>query len=173
MYTRYEHLRYIIYLIEIYILHSLDQTPGLLPEIFGARPLLVIPALVCICLFEKKFISIAFGILVGLLFDINSSSFLGFNAVILGICGCILELMCTYFMKTNFFSSIIFTGIFSLIIMSTNFCFHYDTMSYNFVWDFWYWPIVISTMISALPIYFLHRTISGRIRERKNETHKY
>ena len=41
---RYKIIRYFAYTIEILILYMVQETPGLLPEIGGARPVLLIPA---------------------------------------------------------------------------------------------------------------------------------
>lgn len=175
MYNTYKIIRYIIYVLEIYILHSLDQTPGLTMEIFGARSLAALSGFVCISLFEKEFTSMMFGILVGLLIDFSSGSVLGVNALILGLTGYILGVICSYFVRTNFLSAIFISGLVSLIVTGVDFCLHYvlSGASNKLIWNIWYLPIVIHTMAVALPIYFFNRTISYCTRERQNEKYRY
>ena len=47
-------IRYLAYTLELLVLFMLQETPGLLPTIFGSRPLLVLPAVLTIALFEKE-----------------------------------------------------------------------------------------------------------------------
>ncbi|HCB90399.1 MAG TPA: rod shape-determining protein MreD, partial [Ruminococcaceae bacterium] len=49
------------YSIEILVLFVLQETPGLIPEIGGARPVMLIPAAVCIAMFESETPAMAFG----------------------------------------------------------------------------------------------------------------
>lgn len=51
---RYKIIRYFAYTIEILILYMVQETPGLLPEIGGARPVLLIPAAISIAMFESE-----------------------------------------------------------------------------------------------------------------------
>ena len=41
-------IRYLAYTLELLVLFMLQETPGLLPTIFGSRPLLVLPAVLTI-----------------------------------------------------------------------------------------------------------------------------
>ena len=68
---RYKIIRYFAYTIEILILYMVQETPGLLPEIGGARPVLLIPAAISIAMFESELAGIAFGLLCGLFLDIG------------------------------------------------------------------------------------------------------
>ncbi|HBT91305.1 MAG TPA: rod shape-determining protein MreD, partial [Ruminococcaceae bacterium] len=64
--SRYRVIRYLGYSIEILVLFVLQETPGLIPEIGGARPVMLIPAAVCIAMFESETPAMAFGLAGGL-----------------------------------------------------------------------------------------------------------
>ena len=80
---RYKIIRYFAYTIEILILYMVQETPGLLPEIGGARPVLLIPAAISIAMFESELAGIAFGLLCGLFLDIGMGGVLGFHGLLL------------------------------------------------------------------------------------------
>ena len=69
-----------------------QETPGLLPEIGGARPVLLIPAAISIAMFESEFAGIGFGLLCGLFLDIGMGGVLGFHGLLLAAAcyGCLL-----------------------------------------------------------------------------------
>ena len=62
-------IRYLAYTLELLVLFMLQETPGLLPPIYGVRPVLLLPAVVAIALFEEEIPAMAFGILGGLFCD--------------------------------------------------------------------------------------------------------
>ena len=47
-------IRYLAYVLELLVLFMLQETPGLLPSIFGARPVLLFPAVVAIAMLEPE-----------------------------------------------------------------------------------------------------------------------
>lgn len=173
MYRNYKLLRYVIYTIEAYFLYALEQTPNLLIDFGGIKPLPIISLLVYICLLENKFTSMIFGISIGLLLDFSYSGLLGINAIALELCSYILANMCLCFIKTNFLTAMFFSGIFSLIAIIIDFCINNHIYGYVFMWKCWYFPIIINTMLITLPIYFFNRIVSYCTREQKNEKYKF
>lgn len=173
MYRNYKLLRYVIYTIEAYFLYALEQTPNLLIDFGGIKPLPIISLLVYIGLSENKFTSMIFGILIGLLLDASYGGLLGINALVLGFCSYILANMCLYFIKTNFLTAMFFSGIFSLTTIIIDFCVNNHVDAYVFIWKSWYFPIIINTMLITLPIYFFNRIVSYCTRERTNEKYKF
>ncbi len=173
MYKNRKLLRYIIYTLEVYFLYALGQTPNLLMGFWDTKSLPIISSLVCICLFENKFIAMIFGAFIGLLLDFSCGGLLGINAIVLGLCSYVLATMCLYFIKTNLLTAMFFSGIFSLIAIIIDFCLHNHMDSYIFMWNFWYWKIIVNTILFALPVYFFNRMVLHRTRERKNEEYKF
>ena len=49
--NRYKGIRFFAYVLEILVLFMVQETPGLLPPILGARPVLLIPAALSIAFF--------------------------------------------------------------------------------------------------------------------------
>ena len=55
-------IRCLAYTLELLVLFMLQETPGLLPPIYGVRPVLLLPAVIAIALFEEEIPAMAFGI---------------------------------------------------------------------------------------------------------------
>ena len=60
-------IRYLAYTLELLVLFMLQETPGLLPTIFGSRPLLVLPAVLTIALFEKELPAMIEAVIIGII----------------------------------------------------------------------------------------------------------
>ena len=80
-------IRYLAYVLELLVLFMLQETPGLLPSIFGARPVLLFPAVVAIAMLEPEVPALLFGVVGGLFCDFGLSGMLGFHALVLGVLG--------------------------------------------------------------------------------------
>ena len=78
-------IRYLAYTLELLVLFMLQETPGLLPPLFGARPVLLFPAVITIAMFETEIPALAFGVVGGLFCDFGLSGTLGFHALVLGV----------------------------------------------------------------------------------------
>ena len=102
---RYKIIRYFAYTIEILILYMVQETPGLLPEIGGARPVLLIPAAISIAMFESELAGIAFGLLCGLFLDIGMGGVLGFHGLLLAAACYGVGLLTADLIQTNFLTS--------------------------------------------------------------------
>ena len=81
-------IRYVTYVIELIILFMLQETPGILPPIFGVRPLLTLALAVTVSLIEPELFSMGFGVLVGITMDLGVG-------LPLGTCGVILAIACS------------------------------------------------------------------------------
>lgn len=69
MERRYQVIRYFAYSIELLVLFIIQETPGLIPAVFGARPILLIPVAVSIAMFENELPAMFFGLAFGLFLD--------------------------------------------------------------------------------------------------------
>ena len=167
-----ECIRYLFYVLEIYTLYAIEQTPEV--NLMKMPLFWIISGFVCVALFEKEFTSMAFGILAGFLIDLSFGSFLGFNALILGVLGYILGVLFSYFIRTNFFSAMLIAGVISILILVLNTCVNFsifELKSKDILTDF-VWISSLNAVIT-LPIYFINRTISYMMREKRNENIKF
>ena len=62
---RFRVLRYIAYTIEIIVFFIIQQTPGLIPSVYGILPTLLIPIACSIAMFEGPVCSLFYGVFSG------------------------------------------------------------------------------------------------------------
>ena len=72
--NRKKWIRYVLYAVEILLLFLLQDTPGLLPQIMGVKPLPVLSAALTIAMVEACTPAMAFGMYAGFLADIGRGS---------------------------------------------------------------------------------------------------
>lgn len=93
--------RWILYFLELIVFYVLQTTPGIIPAIAGARPLLLIPAALTIAMFEGDVGGMVIGIAAGLLIDMGGGDLLGFHAILLAILCFVLGSMTMQIFRTN------------------------------------------------------------------------
>ena len=94
-------IRYLAYTLELLVLFMLQETPGLLPPLFGARPVLLFPAVITIAMFETEIPALAFGVVGGLFCDFGLSGTLGFHALVLGVLCFFISLLVRVYLQSN------------------------------------------------------------------------
>ncbi len=130
MKTFYRILLVLSYALEILLLFTLQETPGLLPEILGARPVLVFPAVLCIAMLEREKTALLFGVLGGLLCDFGFSGTLGFHALLYGMLCFFVSLLAQKYMRVTLVTALL-TGFWGMGICTLLewFCLYFFTYS--------------------------------------------
>ncbi len=155
-------IRYLAYTLELLVLFMLQETPGLLPEIYGARPVLVMPAAVTIAMLEEEVPAMAFGILAGLFCDFGYSGVLGFHALVLGVLCFIVSLMVQAYMQVNMVTAFL-TGIWTLALTISAqwlFFYYFRFSEPNYAFLHHYLPKYLYTLLFVPLIHLLNRGLS-------------
>ena len=92
--NRKKWIRYVLYAVEILLLFLLQDTPGLLPQIMGVKPLPVLSAALTIAMVEACTPAMAFGMYAGFLADIGSGAVFGYHALTFGVLCFLLSGLC-------------------------------------------------------------------------------
>lgn len=159
------YIKWTIYYFLLILFYSLQTTPNLF-EIFGIKPVLVLPLVVCVCMYEGVMTSTIYAMVAGLLWDISSDKLFGFNAIILLSCGMLISLVCIYYLRTKLINSAGFVLLTALIQGFLDFTFYYA------IWDYTgssiilfqrILPTIIYTVIVSPIFYFTIRAISKRL----------
>ena len=72
-------VRVFFHILMLILIFLLQSAPYLMPRIGGVYPLLLIPAVVCIGMFERELVGGFLGLLAGVLWDITSLQTAGFQ----------------------------------------------------------------------------------------------
>lgn len=158
MENRYRFIRYFAYGLELLILYMLQQTPGLLPPLFGARPILIIPAALAIAMFETEVPAMAFGIFGGLLIDFGIGAALGFHGIMLGVACYLISALSANLLRTNLFTSFLVNTLALMLIVTLQWIFYYVLYDYEYpvyALVYHYLPrIAYSLVLTPITFYF-------------------
>ena len=155
-------IRYLAYVLELLVLFMLQETPGLLPSIFGARPVLLFPAVVAIAMLEPEVPALLFGVVGGLFCDFGLSGMLGFHALVLGVLCFFISLVIRTYLQNNMATAIL-TGVWSigLVMLAQWFFLYFFQYSYPaYALTHHYLPKYFYTLLFLPLLYLLNRGLS-------------
>ncbi|WP_085831850.1 rod shape-determining protein MreD [Clostridium merdae] len=163
-------LRYFAYTIEIVVIYLINQTPGLIPPVFGARPVLLLPVAICIALFESETAAMGFGLMCGALLDFGMSggSSLGFHTLLLSVfCYC-AGLMAVHLLRANLLTAFLLSTAVVAFIFTLQWLFYYVFVGYQYpgvALVSHYLPRFVYTLLPVPLIYAFNRAFALNIRE--------
>lgn len=159
--------RYVAYSLLIVILYVVEGTPNLLPEIFGSKPLLLVPFALAVSAKEDYIPSLVFSAVCGGLTDISSSSSIGFFAIILTLV-CYLQ---TDIFKKYIVESFLSSTLYSIVSISVIICLYflffrllYGTSDCFDLFVNHYISRIVYTCVMFVPLYFINGFLYRRLR---------
>lgn len=96
------------------LLSVLQNTDGFFPQIFGVRALILIPAVVCMAMYERDIWGMLLGLFAGALWDITASG-ASFNALYLLTVGFVCGTLINTIMRNNVVTAMILSTLATLI----------------------------------------------------------
>ena len=160
-------VRVFFHILMLILIFLLQSAPYLMPRIGGVYPLLLIPAVVCIGMFERELVGGCLGLLAGVFWDITSLQTAGFHAILLLVIGCACGLMVIHLMRNSLLSAILLT-FFSLLFYELCNWFFFSVMAgremlgYQFV--HFALPRLAYSLVFILPFYLISRAAVKRMR---------
>lgn len=98
--------KYTVYVLFILICYILQETPALF-SIFGIKPLLIVPAAVCIAVFEGEFSGALLGAFAGVLCDMGSITIFGFNGIVMLIMCAACGLLILFLLRQSMLNAVV------------------------------------------------------------------
>ena len=160
--------RWILYFLELIVLYVLQTTPGIIPAVSGARPVLLIPAALTITMFEGDIGGMAVGITAGLLIDMGGSDILGFHAILLAVLCFVLGSMTMQIFRTNLLVALLAALAAVPLVTVLQWVFFYILPGYGdvqYVFMRSILPKMIYTFAVTPLIYLFNRVIALRLSE--------
>ena len=102
-------IKFFVYAAIVFAAYIIQTTPGLF-EFCGIKPILVLPACICIAVFEGEFSGGLFGFVFGLFCDSASETVFGFNALLFLVFCVFAGLATIYIFMTLFYIGISHTS---------------------------------------------------------------
>lgn len=159
-------LRYIIYSIELLVLFIIQGTPNLIPELFGGKPSLLLPAAITIAMFESQIPALLFGTMGGLLTDIGNGGIIGFFAIIMTLFCYFTSYLTSEIILTKLSIALVISIISVSITMSLHFLFFYVLCGYGeseYFFTHHYLSRILYTIALTPIAYYTNRTLAIRI----------
>ena len=156
-------IRYIAYSLELYLLFVLQQTPGLFPAIFGARPVLLFPLAISIAILEREMPAMVFGSVVGLLVDFGYGGALGFHALLLALICFFVSILCHTVLRVNLGTAVLMAVCTFILLVLMGWLYQFVGQGYaHAAYALWrhYVPKYFYTLIMFPLIFLLTRGIS-------------
>jgi len=163
-------IRFFAYSLELLVLFVLQETPGLIPVVYAARPVLVLPGVVSVAMFEGQTAAMMFGLVGGLLIDFGFGSVLGFHALLLAV-GCyLISLVAANLFQTNFVSALLLTAAVSAVVFFLQWTFFFVLSGYKYAGYALlarYLPLFCYTMAMMPLAYYFNRALALQIRSKE------
>ena len=160
--------RWILYFLELIAVYVLQTTPGIIPAVSGARPVLLIPAALTIAMFEGDIGGMAVGIAAGLLIDMGGSDILGFHAIGLAILCFVLGSMTMQIFRTNLLVALLAAVVAVPVVIVLQWVFFYILPGYGdlqYVFLGSILPKMVYTFAVTPLFYLFNRVIALRLSE--------
>ncbi len=165
-------IRFLIYLLEIFLLYSLERI--LIFDIgpFSISSLLIPSLVVFIALFEGEIFGLFFAIFGGFFLDFGFGLPLGIYAVVLGVFGYILGVLANYFINANFWIAWLFSCLMGALVINLRFFANYGDFIFGnascISFKIYFSMIICTFLVSPLIILF-NRLIFYYIRSKGSE----
>ena len=169
--AKYKILRYFAYTVEILACFVIQQTPGLLPELFLARPTIILPVALSIAVFEQESASMSFGLLCGLLIDFGLGYALGFHALFLAVVCYAVSVMSGNLLKTNLLTAMLVALVCIPVLFLLQWVFYYVLFGYSYVSHalvYHYLPRMGYTLLFMPLFYYFNRAFALLIKPRED-----
>lgn len=148
---------FVLLLLLVFVLQSTD---GLLPAVFGVRPLLLIPAVICIGMFEREVAGLLFGLFAGLLWDTLHLTH-NYHAVALTILGFACGVLAHKLLRNNIMTVTLLNLICTTLYCGVHWLVH-SGPTYVGVLYKTYLPTLVYTLLLGTALYYLVRFLSRR-----------
>ena len=106
MTDRKKWVRWALYAAELLFLFILQEIPGLLPRLMGAKPVLVLAAVLTMAMLEDGIPALFLGAFGGLLCDLGGGSPLGYHALVFALLGFFLSSLCGTRMQVHLYTCV-------------------------------------------------------------------
>lgn len=158
-YFRRKLLKFFTYAIVVFAAYIFQTTPGLF-EFFGVRPFLVLPACICLAVFEGEFAGGLFGFFAGLFVDSGSETVFGFNALVFLLL-CVVSGLATIYVFRRSTMNVMLLCLGAIFIrFGLEFFFNLVLFDYENIIPYFYTqigPQIVLTSLFSLPFCVIFR----------------
>ncbi len=158
--------RYLAYVLEIIVAFALSTTPRLLPELFGAKPVLPVCVALTAAIFEREIPAMLIGMTAGILTDISFTNSIGLFTITLTVVCFVVGYAANNLIMANFLNFLLYAAITIAALFMLYYLVRFvipaaDEGQYYLVRHII--SRMVQTFLCAIPFYFLNRLISIKL----------
>ena len=160
-------LKYGGFVVLVTLVYALTDARGVLPVWVGVKPLVMIPLIICIAMFEGDVTGAAMGAYAGALMDAGNMGVFGFSAILLMLCGFTAGILITYLMRNNVFTALLLCSGTVFIYGFLYWFFFYAIVRYAsafHVFIRYFIPAMLYTAVCMPIFYFIYLFFIRRLR---------
>lgn len=155
-------VKWLLYTFLLFLAFILQTTVGCF-QVFGVKPIFILPVMVYISMFEGELAGAVVGIIGGLFWDTASDKLLGFNAIIMMVICISAALLVMYLVRVNVWNALLFVFVGALLQGLIDFFFYYLIWNYDYSYLILLkkiLPTVLYTTLISPLFFFIIRKIS-------------
>ena len=156
--------KYALLSVCVFILYILQGTPGFL-QIFGIKPVLIIPFCINLAMLEEEEYTLAVYIIAGLLMDLSAGRIVGMYTIPLIIACAVCTIMVKFIFQPNYRNTVALSFICTLAILTLDFFFGYILRGYRGIFVLYLKNVILASAYSvvfSVPYYKLITAIQRR-----------
>lgn len=154
--------RYLAYALELILTFILCTTPGILPEIFGAKPALVVCVALTAAVFEREIPAMIIGLAAGVLTDLGYTDSIGIFAISLTIICFIVGYAVNNLIVAKFFNYLLYAFVAVGLLFMIYFLVIFVIPGVQDMWSYFTAHIIsrmVQTFLYSIPFYFINHFI--------------
>lgn len=159
-------VKYLSYCALILLADLIQNVSGIMPEIFGARCFIIIPAVVILSIGEDEIVASLMGIFAGLLWDLTSSVHMGFNFIFFAIVCFIASALVNHLLRDTFITNMLLCAIAIAVYCIVYWLFFIVIKGvdggFGTLFSF-YLPCAIYTAVITPIVYLIYRKIKKKL----------
>lgn len=154
--------RYLAYAMEIVLLYVLGTTPDLLPQLFGAKPTLLLCVALTAAIFEREIPAMVIGLICGVLIDLGYSNSIGLFTITLTVVCFIVGYAANNLIRATFLNFLLYAFVAVGGIFMLYFLIRVVWAGVDDYWDHFMNHLLsrmVQTFVLSIPIYFVNKFI--------------
>lgn len=158
--------RYLTYVIELILMFVLTTTPGLMPELFGAKPALLVCVALTAAVFEREIPAMFIGMIAGILTDIGYSNSIGVFSISLTVICFVVGYAANNLIVAKFLNYLLYAAVTVGLLFMLYFLVWFVIPGVDDMWEYFSAHIVsrmVQTYLYSIPFYFINKFVYSRL----------
>ena len=158
MRSRSQILKWICYVLALFVCAALQTTPGLF-RLGQAKPLYLLPLCLAVAVYEGEFAGALFGAVCGLLWDYTAGRTVGMLGLELLLLGFAISVLVQLYLQGSTWNFALISMVTAALVLSLDWLFFYYMPGYSWAGSRWLTFVLPSAGLTLLPSLVLFRLV--------------